>query len=166
MPRREETAMADKTISEIIKLRDAARKRMTEAMKLAAGGGRVDPALAAKELDRVIAAQDQRLEATRAAMANSVTRFENEVRLRETRIAELRELRKQLGDDGGKTAPPVRLRDVKGIGPVAEERLHEGGITSVKVFAETPPARIAELLERNADVAKEFIREAKRLLKT
>jgi predicted flap endonuclease-1-like 5' DNA nuclease len=158
--------MADKTINDIIKRRDEARKRMTESMAVVAEGGQIDSALAVKELDRIIAAQGTRLEATRVAMANSMSRFENEVKVRESRIAELKDLRKRFGEGGGSSpGSGLRLRDVKGIGPVAEERLHKSGITSVKVFAETPAARIAEILGRNEDAAKEFISEAKRLLK-
>jgi len=158
--------MADKTLNEIIKLRDEARKRMIESMAIVAKGGRIDPNLAVRELDRIIAAHDERLKAIRAAMANSVSRFENELKHRETRIAELRILRKQYSEEGGPPEREIRLRDVKGIGPVAEERLGKSGITSVKVFAATSPARIAEILERNEDAAKEFISEAKRLLNT
>ena len=43
--------------------------------------------------------------------------------MRESRIAELSDLRKQFGDYDGQPAPGPRLREVKGIGPVALERL-------------------------------------------
>jgi predicted flap endonuclease-1-like 5' DNA nuclease len=157
--------MADKTLNDIIKLRDEARKRMTESMAVVAEGGQIDSALAVRELDRIIAAQDTRLEATRAAMANSMSRFENEVKFRESRIAELKDLRERFVEGGSSPGSGLRLRDVKGIGPVAEERLHKSGITSVKVFAETPAVRIAEILGRDEDAAKGFLSEAKRLLK-
>ena len=154
--------MADKTVDDLIRLREEARKRVTEAMAAVARGGRIDSGLAARELDRMIAAQRERLDATRAAMANAMSRFESEVKQREARIAELKELRKQFAEP----TPGPRLRDVKGIGPVAAERLEKNGITSLKILAETSPERLAEILERNEEAAKEIILEARRLLRS
>ena len=125
----------------------------------------IDSALAVKELDRIIAAHGERLESTKAAMASAISRFEKELELRESRVAELQELRKQFAKGIDKPGPDIRLQDVKGIGPVAEKRLHDSGINSLEALTKTPPKRIAEIIERNEETAKEFIAEAKRLLK-
>jgi predicted flap endonuclease-1-like 5' DNA nuclease len=163
--------MAGRTIDEIITLGSEARQRIREAMSAASSGRRIDPNLAIKELDRVIAAQGERLEATRAAMARSASRFENEVRVRETRIAELRSLRERF--EGREPVVPVEpeppappagpggLRDIRGIGRVAEDRLRESGITTIRELSEAPPARIAEILDASEERATEFVREAR-----
>ena len=59
---------------------------------------------------------------------------------------------------------PERLTEIRGIGSIAEGKLHEADIRSVKDLALASPERVAEVLGmRDIDKAKIFIDEAKRL---
>ena len=123
----------------------------------------------------MIAHQGERIEATKADMELAISRFKSEIEIREGRIKKLRELRAQYekgGDDRtGPSAvtPPraegeIELQTVKGIGPVGEERLRAGGITTLKALSESPPAKIAEILDVSEERAATFVSEAKTLL--
>lgn len=158
--------MPGQTVKDLIRINNEARQRTAKAMMAVAEHAKIDPGQAVKELDRIIAGHDERLEATRAAMAASAARFESEIKLREERITELRNLQAQYQQaGGGRPEREADLEDITGIGPVAAERLRTAGITSVKALSRTAPARIAEILGTNPDKAAEFITEAKRLLR-
>lgn len=167
--------MANGNLNRLINERKEAQKRMKSALAAAADRARVQPEQAIAELDRMIAHQRDRLEATKAAMEASAKRFQEEIRLREQRIVELEALatRQQKGDEQLRepTKPGMPgitgrldLREVEGVGPVAARKLGAAGINTVKKLGKASEARVQEVLDVTRDKAESVIAAAKRML--
>jgi predicted flap endonuclease-1-like 5' DNA nuclease len=67
--------------------------------------------------------------------------------------AEEEEKQKQKAPEEIKQVPPIKLEDIKGIGPAAAKKLRDAGIKDVKAFSETDEAKLKEILGR-VDIAK------------
>ena len=158
--------MAGTTLQELIKRQDEARGQARKALSSAVTGKQPDPEETLKHLDRLIAEQGQRLDATRAAQAATNQRFEREIKTREARISELQSLADQVKRatlEPTKPTGPTRLQDVNGIGAVGEQRLKDAGIGDLQTLSKAQPERVAQLLNVSAQRATAFVTEAKRL---
>lgn len=167
--------MANRTIAQVLKLHDELVSAVETRLEAAGKPKPVDKDFFVTQKEERLAAMKARLEEARADRQAAIERMDGQIAALGKRIEglakEIEDDRKNLEnepvpDDPTRPNRPTRpgrfsVRNIRGIGEVAEARLKDSGITTTKQLAEMNKDRLAAILGIPAEKAAEYIKAAR-----
>ena len=164
--------MANRTIAQVLKMHDEVVSALEARLEAAGKPKPVDKDFFITQKEQRLAEMKARLEDAKSDKQAVIERIDRQIAVLGKRIEALaREIeadRKHLEDRPVPVDPtPVNrpdrfsVRNIRGIGEVAEARLKDSGVTTTKQLAEMNKDRLAAILGIPAEKAAEFIKAAK-----